>query len=42
MAAKFRVFRKTLQLKPEGIEVVVKACTVLHNYLRNNKVALKM
>ena len=37
MAAKFRVFCRTLLLKPEGVEAVVKTFAVLHNYLRNNK-----
>ena len=34
MAARFRVFRRPLDVKPETADFVVKACTVLHNYLR--------
>ena len=37
MAAKFRVFRKPLSIQPHNADEVVKACCVLHNFLRCEK-----
>ena len=34
MASRFRVFRRSLLVKPESADVIVLACTVLHNFLR--------
>ena len=34
MAMRFRCFRRPFSLKPENVDIVVKAATVLHNFLR--------
>ena len=34
LVSRFRVFRRPLLVKPEVVDAVVKACTVLHNFLR--------
>ena len=42
MAARFRVFCRPLDVKPETADFAVKACTVLHNYLRKENHDLYM
>ena len=37
MSAKFRVLRTTINLRPDNVEKVVKACLVLHNYIRKRR-----
>ena len=37
LAQRFRLFNRRIQMKPENVVRIVKACTVLHNYLRDNK-----
>ena len=41
LAQRFRLFNGRIQMKPENVKRVVKACVVLHNYLRDNKGYLK-
>jgi len=36
MSARFRVFRRPICIEPTKVDVVVKACVVLHNFLRSN------
>lgn len=33
LSAKWRIFRKPIEAKPENVDVMVKATIVLHNYL---------
>lgn len=40
MSARFRVFRKPINLKPENVDSVIKACVCLHNYLRQDVVVV--
>lgn len=37
LAAKFRVFRKPMQLQPEKASAVTMTCILLHNYLRRSQ-----
>ena len=37
LAQRFRVFNRRLQLHPDNVDRVVKACCVLHNYLSVKK-----
>ena len=37
LAQRFRIFCKRIMLFPDNVDTVVKACCVLHNYLRGHK-----
>jgi hypothetical protein len=36
LASRFHVFRKPFEIKVDGVDKVIKAACVLHNYLRHN------
>lgn len=36
LAAKFRVFKRPLQLQPNSVEVLTMTCVLLHNFLRRS------
>ena len=40
LVQRWRVFHRRIQLLPENVDKVVKACCVLHNYLREKKAEL--
>lgn len=39
MSKKFRIFFKKFNILPEHLDTIILACTVLHNYLRNDSCA---
>lgn len=41
LSSKFRVLKTTINLKPDSVEKVVKACVVLHNFIRKKRTQLQ-
>ena len=36
LANKWRIFRRPIDVKPDFCDITIKACCVLHNYVRKN------
>lgn len=39
MAAKFRIFKKTISIELEKVSIITMTCVLLHNFLRRNETA---